>query len=232
VVALTLLGGYCLVNLQPARAWMYFASALPAAAVLSAALVLRVPSRRLSAALVAVCLVAGAITFSASNWGIAPWMRPLATALGAPIGSSTCLEPKSMAFCPNPPRREDWHGRDILETIHTRRDCRRHPCRLLVLQYNYHFSRVVLSFFRKDGWPDSRLVISQVSPAYPRAHLARDVQTTDYLVYEDAPNDPLDGRIGSLLSPPEFTRSHREVAAYPLPNGRTARLIERVGNPR
>jgi hypothetical protein len=129
--------------------WWYFAPILPIAAALTSAWIVGVRRRWLARLLALVCAVIAAIVFSIVTWGVAPWARPIALALGAPLDSPTCADVKTAAFCPDAARSERWPASEILgAALRTEPECERgeRECLMFVITKSWD-SR------RESKWP-------------------------------------------------------------------------------
>lgn len=189
----------------------------------------------LSTALTFICLAVGIFNFSVVTWGVGSWSRPIAIALGAPLGSSTCNDsPMNVALCPNPARTEDWRASDILRVILEDPECRARQCHLVIVPRLSTFELTGFVYHLVRDFPDSfdRLKVSR--PGWKLGGDAYNARwlTSDYLVY--IPQVATGRKIRFALTrflesaAPLFADAHQEVASFSLPDGLTARLIKRT----
>jgi hypothetical protein len=237
VLAAGLAAAYLLLSLQPTRAWLHAAAALPLAALLSAAAVadLRPPwLRRASTALTAgAALVAFAFVAAGGP-------RPLA-AVASVLGHRAADAPGcryARGFCPAPPVTLSRPVADVLRRVLADPRCQppRDPCTLMVVgagtnpgEFEYvlarDFPRVYLNL-RSPG---------TAAWGYPYPFDA--LLGSDYLLVVDlgrhrppvaGPLPYLEATVRLLDAPPEpFARAHAEAAHY-ANERRRFKLLRRV----
>jgi tetratricopeptide (TPR) repeat protein len=238
VLVITFLATYSAFSLsRQVLGWFYFASALPVAAALTAAGVMDIrgwfSGRLLSAVVTVVCVGVAAFNFSVVTWGVAPWGRPIATALGAPLNSQTCLRRTTVAFCPNPARDEDWHVSDILRTILDDPECQARECHLEVVPLRDGLNSLVFECYLARDFPRSRERL-RVSSAVGWRGAPGDGEwvVSDYVAYvpQLASSRSIRAELARFLAspPPVFADVHQEVASFALPGGWTFELIKRA----
>lgn len=227
-----------------ALAWMNAAPLLPVAAVLSALLLVEINNSSLSsrfpdslkrlwrffAGFLLIFFIGAAIyIFSVITWGIPPGYNSVIRALGAPLDTAGYWR-MTVAFCPNPPRKEDWRMSDILQTILNDWGSRKRECSLAVVSTSgENFNQSTLKFHLVRDFPGATLKIESLErwDGHPRLNWL----TADYLV-----NIPQLGRgsyskkvVTFLEAPPTaFSQAHRKLASFCLPNNWTAILIKRT----
>ncbi|MEB3323418.1 MAG: hypothetical protein VKI81_11395, partial [Synechococcaceae cyanobacterium] len=195
----------------------------------------------LSASLLTLCVGVAAFNFSLVTWGggsTNAWSRSVAIALGAPLESgSTCGLRMNLAFCPNPARAEDWASDDILRVVLGDPECQARQCHLvLVPKIMDSFNSVVFDSTLVRDFPQlrTRVRVSNVD-GYGGAPGDAGWVVSDYLVHipEWAGARGREYRIGTAVTgflnsqPPVFSEMHQEVASFPLPGGRSAKLLKR-----
>ena len=235
-LVVTLVAGYPILG-NWVYAWMNFAPLLPVVAVLTAVAIADIRYRWLSHGLAAI------FCFSVVTWGIQPWSRPIASALGAPLDRYAChSESRALAFCPDPPRSEPWPVREVLEVILANDDCRRErACRLAVVRSGRMFP-ALFAFHLVRDWPDSKLqVVRWRDPSQRTSPSRMAVLPNEYVLYFDSNSfdpDSIDpdatstnpSRTLASLGP-GFSEAHRVVASFDFPDGITANLLERINRP-
>lgn len=242
VLAFTLAAGLCMLTLQPARAWWYAASVLPLAAAVTAVGICRTRPPGLAGVLAVACVGVALFCGWTVRWGVPAPARPLAAALGAPLGSQTCLTPRSAAFCPAPPRIERWPARDIVAAVvESDRRCGGpgRPCNVfLALPYAPDFrfrsgwpnlSTAFFDYHAARHWPE--LQVGFLRDSLRRCDVAA-VLASDYVLWLEPSSERRSGCFDTWTrffdSPPRaFARAHEDLASFPLPRGRRARLVVR-----
>lgn len=221
--------------------WIYFAAVLPVAAALTAVWIVDLGTveaawaRWLSAALAMVCIIVAAFNFSLVTWGLEPWGWPIAIALGAPLDPPFCLDWRMhVAYCPNPAQDQDWHVSDILRTIVEDDECQARECDLAVVPYREDFNLEIVNWHLLRDFPQAHQRIQTTNPGGWRGQPGDgEWVTSDYLVYIPELRPRSYGAETTLAitlfleSPsPAFADTHREVAAFSLPWGWTAKLTK------
>ena len=212
--------------------WWYFTPLLPFVAAVSAVWVAELRPRWLSRAVAGACVGIAAFNFAVVSWGAGPWSRPLAQALGAPIGSETCRLRRAAAFCPGPPRSGRWPADEILRAVvEDRPECAdgRTECRVFLVIRGIRDALFIYSAAR--DWPGARFEF----PSYEREDCQlQALLESDYVFHQAA----VGGRrcFGSwhrlLEAPPEaFRRAHRLAASFELPAGEGGVLLARRAAP-
>ena len=192
-------------------AWMHFAAALPVAAALTAATVVKacgwlapsrtdadegnVPGSRVAprarvgrmvaAAVTLVCVGVAAFNFSVATWGVQRWSRPFAVLLGAPLNSHTCLGTRmTTAFCDNRAIGEDWPVSEILQIVLDDRECQQRDCRLVIVPKADSFNSFVFDYHLVRDFPEYRDRVT-LSTADGWAGEGRDGEwvVSDYILY-------------------------------------------------
>jgi tetratricopeptide (TPR) repeat protein len=248
ILVIAFLAMYTGLSLRPGgRAWFRFASVLPVAAALTAVGVVEVRNARLAVqkrvgrlltiVLTVVCVGVAAFNFSVVTWGVGLWSRPIAIALGAPLNSSTCRVTRmNVAFCPNPARDEDWRVSDVLRVILDDPQCQARGCHLVVVPKEDNLNSFIFDYYLVRDFPQSR---ERVSVSSPGGWLGEpgdgEWVVSDYLVYIPHVRQRGYGReirtaVTRFLEspPPVFADVYREVAAFPLPGGSTAKMVKRT----
>jgi dolichyl-phosphate-mannose-protein mannosyltransferase len=226
-------------------AWMNAAPLLPLAGVLSALLLIEINDLTISPRfpdsikrlwrfftgfLLILYIGAGIYIFSVITWGIPAGCTPVTRALGAPLDTA-CHCRMTVAFCPNPPRAEDWRMSDILQTILDDWGTRKDECSLAVVSTSVeNFNQSTLKFHLIRDFPGTDMEINRLERW--DGHSQLNWLTSDYLVYI-----PKFGRgiyskkvMSFLEDPPSaFSQAHLKLASFSLPNNRTAILIKRTG---
>ncbi len=232
ILAFTLIATYAIWSFRGTpRAWWYFASVLPIAASVTAVGIADLRRNWLSRTLIVGAVALGAFNFSVVTWGVQPWSRPLAIAMGSPLGSA-CRRPMTTVFCPTPPQVERWPARDILRTVLSDSECQKGQRCWLLTTGDIWLGRLRYYLIRDRA--QNRLALShqearRIAPAYDFKKLLN----SNYLVYPD-PQPPHMGRpygrvtARFLQSPPAaFSSAHRTVATFECPNGQL-KLVKRV----
>ncbi len=234
LVALTLLARLLLYFNR--YVWWHMASALPAAAIVTAVVIVRIRPRWLSAALAATALSVGIFNFAVVTWGVQPWSRPLASALGARFDPATCVTRHTLAFCPGSftKDRQPWPMREILQRIHDDPDCRnRRSCRLLAV----HIGKMSISRIRyillRERLDSKITIVSTDEESWGNQYNFRALLNSNYLLYPNwkAPERPFYRRatVQFLNSPPNsFSDAHQEIASFRIFKNRSIKIIKRV----
>lgn len=241
LLVLTVVAGYTIYSLLRSFPWYNFAAALPFVAVLTAAWIMDLRARWLSRSLALLSMALAIFTFSMVSWGLPIWAKELASALGAPLDSTTCRRPDALAFCPSPPKANSWPIREVIKTVLDDPECQREahpqkpPCQLLMTKgdglTDFYFRYVL-----RAHWPHAKLTIASqrartYGSSYPLVYLLR----SDYIFYRNDVRFQGDPRGNYFYAtqkflqapPPAFADSHRSMAEYSK-SGRTAQLIKRV----
>jgi len=234
-VAITLGTGYILLSVRTWHAWWYFAPALPAAAVLTAAWPLALRQRWLTRLLWGICIAVSVYVHVVGNMGLPQGSHTLAVALGSPLDTETCSDPSTVAFCPRTPSQATWPTREVIETILEDPDFRIGNAGSIVFDAcgfpaltRYCLARYFPSVDLKHSYPFNNILGS----GYPLSSLLRSdflftfdhglpppSQTTNYLAATSR----------FLHSPPSaFSSTHRTVATFDSPGTASVRLIKRI----
>ncbi len=233
VLVITLVAGYIVFNRRVVpRYWFYIAALLPVAASLTAVWIAGLRRKWLSNTLTCICVGVSIFAFSVVTWGVQPWSRPLAVALGSPLhDESTCGVRMATAFCPTPPEVDRWPIRDVLRVILNDAECgRNRPCRLMIVGdfWQTRFRHALIRD-RAHGRLQARSLRStRKHSSYDFARLLN----SDYLIYSNPQMPPgrryMTATAKFLQSPPTaFSMAHQVIADFKHPRG-GARLIKRV----
>jgi hypothetical protein len=196
--------------------------------------------RLVSTALIAICVIVAAFNFSVVTWGVQPWSRAIAMALGAPLDSLTCSDAYRilLAFCANRPVDEDWKIVSTLSMIVEDPDCRVRPCTLLVAAAVEEFDASAFTYYVAQDFPESSLAPRRANELVGRGLSLRleRLLDTDYVVYSplqrgDKCRDGYQTRLATeffRLPPAVLANAYQEVASLELPHGRGAKVIKRT----
>ncbi len=235
-LAVTLACAYLMLSSGPSLAWWNFNCA-SAAAALTALWISELRPKWLSNSLTIVCIAVAAFNFSTVTWGITPWSKPVAIALGSPLlDRATCVSARTAALCPSPAEVVRWPVEDILMTLLDSPECKRkQPCLLMMIPRWKGLDRPYFSFHVAKSRLQKNIRVTHPRTkelAYPY-NLAGLLQA-DYLLYPDiqyprSSTSYYAASVRFLQAPPiEFTMTHQLVASFEMPNGRFARLIKRI----
>jgi tetratricopeptide (TPR) repeat protein len=249
VLVVAFVASYVFHGLQAGLGWKRFGSALAIAAALTSVGIVGIRHRRLATALSLGCIAVAAFNFAVVTWGVEPWSRSIAAALGAPLNAGTgsagqsdmvstgtslafdtCSWRINTAFCPNPPRNENWRTGDILQTILNDPECHEHTCDLTIVSKNENFNSSVFDFFRIRDFAQPTLKVRDLT-AWRSVDWTMNWLLSDYVVYiPQWSSDSYAEAVTRLLeSPPDlFDDSHQQMAFYSLPGGQTATLVKRT----
>ncbi len=238
VPMVTIVGTYTLFSLQNSFAWFSFVTALLFIASLTAAWITDLRSKCLSGGLAALCVALSIFNFSVVSWGIKPWSRTLASALGAPLDSRTCKNPVALAFCPSPPETAKWPVDSVLRIVFEDPDCQTgQPCQLMIVKggglTDYQFK-----YFLARDRPQFKLKIgSQLNRVFGSPYPLSVLLESDYIFYREYEKPPKRSvsknyfnatRRFLQLPPGSFADSHKTIADFQIPGGVTAKLIKRI----
>jgi 4-amino-4-deoxy-L-arabinose transferase-like glycosyltransferase len=223
-------------------AWMNFAAILPVAAVLSAAFVLDLFEyarqlretavgtlmRPLAVVLLIVSVIVPLFNLYVVTWHPSPDVEAVAHMLGAPLKTS-CRWRMIVAFCPNPPREQDWRMVEILQAVIADPKCQQDECILAVVTEDVeNFSFAALDYYRTQAFPQANLVIVPIRfPNIPNINWL----TADFLLYiPQLRNNDYANAVSSFIAAPPvaFSHSYRLVATFTLPQHWQARLVRRI----
>jgi len=232
VLVLTFVAAYLIFS-QLNLAWFRFAAVLPVAAVLTATWIVDIRNKVLTTLLILAVAAVAIIGYSVVTWEGPPWAVTTARALGAPLDSSTCSRRMNVAFCPNPPRREDWRASEILEVILNDPDCYPRRCSLTIVSKNENFNASIFRYHlvRDFAGRDDHVEVSELT-LWSHVNYHLDWLTTDYLVYiPQWWSDPFSAAVTKFLNsqPVAFDQVHHRVASFELPGGWAASLVKRTG---
>jgi hypothetical protein len=238
VLALILVASYFTLSREAAsRVWWNFALVLPIVACLSAGWLVDLRRRWLAVTLSAVCAAVAVLNFSVVTWGISPWSRPLAIALGSPLmDNETCRSRVTAALCPAPAQPVDeWPTQEILRQILKDPQCREgHPCRLMVVHSHYGIWRRRLEYYMARDRLHSKLeIVKTGGRIYAHPYNLPGLLNSEYILYPDLRRIGMDGTyltvsIYFLRSPPDlFRAAHETVASYECPQ-LTFKLVRRI----
>jgi hypothetical protein len=228
--------GYAILSMQGALSWRYFAPLLPVAAVLSGTWIGRLKNRIISSVLIFFCVTTVILNIVIVTWGIHPWNRSVAFALGVPrnVESSNCY-PDNATFCPLPPHKEKWPVDDILRSVLDDSNCLPENCDVLIINMTYYLNYSIFSLYSYQDFYETKPAIQSLG--YLNGGIPFNLPAllnSEYIVYEDTQKIGKSqtytaGALRFLRQPPfSFSRAHQEVAEFELPNGNIARLIKRV----
>jgi hypothetical protein len=242
-----LVSGYTALSLPWVRevvelGWCHFLPILPFAAVLTGAWISGIHRPWLAWSLSLICVGVAAFTFSVVTWGVPAWARPIALALGAPLDSPTCVDPRSAAFCPGPARSEHWPVSEILEAVlldDPRCESGQRRCLLFLVvksSLSPHggewptIKDALFSYHLTRDWPSTRLGFGGY---YGGLCGAQNFLISDYVFYFEPADDTRAGCFAVwsefLRAPPDpFEEAYRRLASFELPNGRTGTLVKRT----
>ncbi len=237
VLLITVIAGYSLFSLQKSFAWFYFVTLLPFLAILTAAWITGLRPKWLSKWLTVACVALSIFNFSVVSWGAQPWSRTLASALGAPVDTSTCMNPVALAFCPSPPKTANWPVDSVLQIILDDPDCQSgQPCQLMVVKGN-GLTDFLFKYHLARDLPRFKLPIkSQLNRVFGAQYPLSTLLESDYIFYRDNDKIRKSNRKNYLnatnrflkLPPKSFANSHETVAQFEVPGGLTAKLSRRV----
>ena len=193
--------------------------------------------RPISIMLAILCVGVASFNFYFVAWGNGSWSHPIASFLGAPLDSGTCIKRIDLAFCPVPPQHDNWQVDEILDFILAQPDCRSQGCNLVVVPKQDTFNSILFDSTLIRDFPQSRKTI-HISSADGWSGAPGDAQWVlgDYLVYipswrgQDAPREiQIGNAVTQLLEspPPIFADLHQEIASFALPGGLMAKLVKR-----
>ncbi len=232
VLAFTLIVTYSIWSLRPIpRTWWYFAYVLPVAAATTAVGIMYIRSKWLSRPLIVLAAACSAFIYSVVTWGVSPWNRSFAVALGAPLDQA-CRSRLTTVFCPTPPEADRWPARDVLRTVLKDPKCReRRPCSLMTTG-DLWMPRLRY-FLIQDGNHGRVRISAQAHNRRGTGFNFEKLLNSDYLLYPD-PKPPRMGvpygiaAARFLQSPPaRFASAHRTIARFDSPNG-GVKLIKRT----
>jgi 4-amino-4-deoxy-L-arabinose transferase-like glycosyltransferase len=218
--------------------WWYPPMVLPAVAALTAWWIVALPRRRLSTALVVLCLAAASFNFAVVTWGAGPGVSRVARLAGAPIDTPTCATRFNVAFCPAPPETSTvvWPVAEIVRVIGEDSECDERTCAIMVAHVGA-LSSVRFDYLAVREQPGLSLEVKgEAARVWGKPYNFKALLLSEYLLYPHGWSPPRLGTyktatIRFLQSPsPLFERAHRHVATVDLPNGETARLIKRVAD--
>lgn len=225
-------------SLFNSMAWWIFAAVLPVTAALTAIWIGGIRNKLIFMIASIIVLAVAFFNFSIVTWGAPAWSQPIATGLGAPLDSETCLHTGVYAtvFCPNPPKREDWEVSDIIRDIVNDSGCSVHECSDLVMVVTGHelFNESLFDYYLVQDFPDLRLITKKSGSNTKRQPYNISVLlNSDYIVYVPRLGETLSGYGGVstafLQSPPAaFGNTHSEIASFELPRQLSAKLIKRT----
>ncbi len=229
------------------KAWLHFAPVLPVAAALTASGLADIHSwlaarrwfgRLLPTALTLTCLSAAALVFSTVTWGSGPWGPRITEWLGAPLNTGICQRRMNLAFCPNPPRSENWQVSNILQVLLDDPACQESGCHLVVVPKVDNIDSFVFDYYLLRDFPEFRPKV-RVTTADGWGGKGADGEwvVSDYLLYIQDPNalgmdrgKAIRAAVSTFLQAPAptFAGLHQQVASFSLPPGWIARLVKRT----
>jgi hypothetical protein len=227
---------------QGTFAWMNGAAMLPLAAVLTAIFWVdlidyaseRSPkttlfhARTIPALLIGLLVLLAAVNYGIVNWGVPKGGEALARSLGVPL-QTACGWRLVVAFCPDPPRAEDWEMAEILQSLLNEPDCRTAECSLTVVTESAGaISQTTLAYEHLQAFPDTPLLIV---PIQDDGLTNINWLTTDYLIYiPQLANNEYATAVTQLLThyPTNLEPKYEEVAQHALPRNWTAVLLKRT----
>ena len=184
----------------------------------------------ISLGMILICIIVAGFIFSVVTGGIPPHCEGIVRALGAPLCSS-CGWRMIVAFCPNPPRKEDWRMSDILRVIVQDSEGEEETDSLAVVSINKdNFRYSVLRYKLVRDFPDFNLAIELIN-SRRAPHLKLNWLSSKYVIYIPRPRSKAYFRaVEKLLEDPPniFADAHKEIGIFPLPDGTTAHLLKRV----
>ncbi|GJM40486.1 MAG: hypothetical protein DHS20C20_07680 [Ardenticatenaceae bacterium] len=228
---------------QGTLAWMNFAAVLPLVGVITAVFIIDllatvkdIPAQNDShriGKLFARFLLATAVLVAIFNAYVVTAelgdnSRRLAQTLGAPLETS-CGWRMIIAYCPNPPRQQNWQETAILQTILEDGRCSEATCSVAIVTESAEiFGFSSLRYFRAQNFPQVDL---KIVPIRSHGQYSVDWLTTDYVVYiPQLKNNLYSNGVRALLqNPPEmFTDVFEDVAQFPLPRGWDVHILYRT----
>ena len=240
LLVFALVAGLFSLNLQPARAWWYGAMLLPLAACVTAVGVSELRPARLGQAAALVCAGVAVFLLAFLHLGDAPWSRPVARALGSPLGKDACATLRNAFFCPAPPQPEPWPFTKMMATAEHHSQCGSgRPCTVFLAgktQYRPFgdgwptLSTGLFDFHSVQAVPEASFVF--LISAAKQCGVEQMLQSDLVVWFEPDARERL-GCFGAwsafLDGPPSpFARSHATLGSFPVPGGRRARLTART----
>jgi hypothetical protein len=232
---------------QGTLAWMNFAAVLPVVGVISAVFIVdlfagdqnnalnmtpQLHSQRVIQIFASV-LLGAAICISLFNVYVVTGELSengelLAQTLGAPLDVA-CGWRMTVAYCPNPPRSQDWQELAILQTIINDEGCPNATCSVAVVTESAEiFSFISLRYFGEQKFPEATL---EFLPIRRHGRYSLDWLTTDYIIYiPQLQNNLYANAVASFLqNPPDnFASTYEEVKQLSLPRGWNAYILRRA----
>ncbi|WP_420643243.1 glycosyltransferase family 39 protein [Candidatus Leptofilum sp.] len=224
---------------QGTLAWMNFAAVLPVVGVITAVFIMDLqdalgdaPSQRLGE-LFTRCLLVTAVFVAIFNAYVVTAelgdnSERLAQTLGAPLETS-CGWRMVVAYCPNPPRQQNWQELAILQTILEDERCSEATCSVAVVTESAEiFSFASLRYFRMQNFPQAEL---SIVPIRRHGRYSADWLTTDYVVYiPQLKNNPYANGVSTVLQNPSetFGDIFEDIAQFPLPRGWDVHVLHRA----
>lgn len=172
---------------RPHLIWAHFAGVLPLIAVLTASGLIQLYesvskrikkssfrilpvsyfSKTFTTLLFIVCIAGSGVSFSIVTWGFpGGYNRSFFRLLGIPQ-DTTCESRMNVAFCPNPPRRENWRMSAILQSIGDD-----HFCNVLLQSSHFELTRDVLWWLRYEGLPEN--IVQDLKPLKEQVFVGQD----------------------------------------------------------
>ncbi len=244
LLVLTLLATYTRLSLSTSRRWVACSLILPAAAVLTSAMVTSIRPKWLSNTVVAVCVMVGAFTYSIMTWGVEPWGRPLASALGAQLDTGTCRAPNLPAFCSRPATTSEssWPIGEIAEKLVEDPACQRpRPCRVLLVKTEDMWNNK-LYYYMLERYAGLNVAMTTVGVStWGRRYNAQALLGSNFYLFPygqrrglrlPGPSSAIDYREATLRlledPPAAFSSTVEKVAVFSVPRGEKAVLMKRT----
>ncbi len=240
LLVLTLLCAYLVLSHGTTLGWVYFAGALPVAAVLGTSWIFGIRRRWLRWALTAVAAGTAAFSFSFVTWEGGAWQRSLSIALGSPLTDHrTCSNGLAVALCRAPTGRWQPPWPEIRDLIldNTGRGRQRRE-RVLVLKFFPNAPQALIHAMVSKGSGPRFSVLRFGELPRRRPYDFGTLLTSDFVIYSDRFDDRFDSRryydkvtTDFLRSPPvAFADAHRVIASFesPIPAIGTLRVLQRV----
>jgi len=237
-LVVTLVISYYVLSQQTSLSWRFFVAVLPVAAALTGIAVVQIPARLVRGGLTVVCVAVAVFNVSLLTWGVRPWSRPIAAALGAPLASGTCVRRDPYALCSTPPRvePETWPMRPIVQAILDDPNCQGgRYCALMLLRGGGMWLGKFRYYLQRD-WPRARLLLSNPGVSNEGGpYRFEALLKSDYLLYQNISDPSSYGDLHEAATvrflqtpPPSFAKAHEAVTTVGFPDGSEGKLVKRI----